>query len=88
MTLSEIRTVFHGTLIGNCGYTEATATQAVSAGYADLIAFGRPYISNPDLVERFQNGLPLAELAPMSDWYSPTGEKGYTDFPSYSANHA
>ena len=69
-------------------YTEATATQAVSAGYADLIAFGRPYISNPDLVERFQKGLPLAETAPMSDWYSPTGEKGYTDFPSYSANHA
>jgi N-ethylmaleimide reductase len=88
MTLSDLRAAFHGTLIGNCGYTQATAAQAVSAGHADLIAFGRPFISNPDLVERFQNGIPLAEPAPMSDWYSPTGEKGYTDFPSYSANQA
>ena len=86
MTLSEVRAVFHGALIGNCGYTQATASQAVSAGHADLIAFGRPYISNPDLVERFQKGLPLAEPAAMSDWYSPTGEKGYTDFPSYAAD--
>ena len=41
-------------------------------------------ISNPDLVERFRNGWPLAEPAPMSDWSSPTGGKGYTDFPAYS----
>ena len=52
---------------------------------ADLIAFGRPYISNPDLVERIRNGWPLAEPADMSAWYSPTGAKGYSDFPPYAA---
>lgn len=83
MTLAEFRRVFHGPLMGNCGYTEEAAEEAVSEGYADLISFGRPFISNPDLVERFKYGWPLAEPAPMSDWYSPTGAKGYTDFPSH-----
>ena len=81
MTLAEFRKVFHGPLIGNCGYTQETAEQAITAGDADLIAFGRPFISNPDLVERFQHGWPLAAEAPMSDWYMPTGERGYTDYP-------
>ncbi len=84
MTLAEFRKVFHGPLIGNCGYTQEMAEKAIAAGHADLIAFGRPFISNPDLVERFKHGWPLAPLAPMSDWYSPIGEKGYTDFPAYS----
>jgi 2,4-dienoyl-CoA reductase-like NADH-dependent reductase (Old Yellow Enzyme family) len=83
MTLAEFRRVFHGPLIGNCGYTKETAQKAVAAGHADLISFGRPFISNPDLVERFRNDWPLAELAPMADWYSPTGAKGYTDFPAH-----
>ena len=83
MTLADFRKVFHGPLMGNCGYTQETADKAIANGDADLIAFGRPYISNPDLVERFKNGWPLAEMAPMSDWYSPTGAKGYTDFPAY-----
>ena len=85
MTLAEIRKVYHGPLIGNCGYTKDVANEAISAGHADLIAFGRPYISNPDLVERFEHGYPLAEPAAMSDWYTPGGEKGYTDFPAYTA---
>ena len=85
MTLAEFRKVFHGPLIGNCGYTKEAAEKAIAEGYADLISFGRPFISNPDLVERLRNGWPLAELAPMSDWYSPTGAKGYTDFPPYPA---
>jgi N-ethylmaleimide reductase len=80
MTLAEFRTVFHGPLIGNCGYTQEIAEKAIADGHADLIAFGRPFISNPDLVERFKNGWPLAAEAPMSDWYLPTGEKGYTDY--------
>ncbi|MGH7192479.1 MAG: hypothetical protein ACREJM_02975, partial [Candidatus Saccharimonadales bacterium] len=63
---------------------QVTAEQAIAAGYADLISFGRPFISNPDLVERFKNDWPLAEPAPMSDWYLPTGAKGYTDFPTYA----
>jgi 2,4-dienoyl-CoA reductase-like NADH-dependent reductase (Old Yellow Enzyme family) len=84
MTLTEFRKVFHGPLIGNCGYTQVTAEEAISAGEADMISFGRPFISNPDLVDRFRNGRPLAEPAPMSDWYSPTWAKGYTDFPTYA----
>ena len=85
MTLAEFRKVFHGPLVGNCGYTRETAEKAIAEARADLIAFGRLFISNPDLVERFKNGWPLAELSPMSDWYSPIGEKGYTDFPAYAS---
>jgi N-ethylmaleimide reductase len=84
MTLAEFRKVFRGALIGNCGYTKETAEQAIAGGRADLISFGRPFISNPDLPERFNNGWPLAEPAPMSDWSAPTGAKGYTDFPAYA----
>ena len=84
MTLAEFRKVFHGPLIGNCGYDQASAEKAIAEGHADLIAFGRPFISNPDLVSRFRNSWPLAETADISDWYSPTGAKGYTDFPAYA----
>ena len=85
MTLADFRGVFRGPIIGNCGYTLETAEVAVREGLADLIAFGRPYISNPDLVERFKNGWPLAPVADMAAWYSPTGERGYTDFPNHRA---
>ena len=74
-------------LVGNCGYTKETAEKAIAEGHADLISFGRPFISNPDLVERFRNGWPLAEPAPMSDWSSPSAGKGYTDFPAYAPQH-
>jgi 2,4-dienoyl-CoA reductase-like NADH-dependent reductase (Old Yellow Enzyme family) len=82
MTLNDFRAVFSGPLIGNCGYTQETAEAAVANGQADLIAFGRPYISNPDLVERFANGWPLSPPAEMSTWYTPS-DTGYTDFPKY-----
>jgi 2,4-dienoyl-CoA reductase-like NADH-dependent reductase (Old Yellow Enzyme family) len=84
MTLAEFRKVFHGPLVGNCGYTQETAEKAIAEGHADLIAFGRPFISNPDLVQRFKNNWPLEEPAEMSDWYLPTGAKGYTDFPTFA----
>ncbi|MDC0832577.1 alkene reductase [Geitlerinema sp. CS-897] len=82
MTLAEFRQVFDGPLMGNCGYTQETAETAIRKGNADLIAFGRPYISNPDLVERFANGWELNPPADMSVWYS-FDEEGYTDFPMY-----
>jgi 2,4-dienoyl-CoA reductase-like NADH-dependent reductase (Old Yellow Enzyme family) len=85
MTLAEFRRVFHGPLMGNCGYTKETAEKVIAAGQADMISFGRPFISNPDLVERFRDDWPLAELAPMADWQSPTGAKGYTDFPVHAS---
>lgn len=88
MTLADFRRVFHGPLMGNCGYTPATANAAVAAGHADLIAFGRPFISNPDLVARIAQDWPLAPPAEMQDWYAPIGAKGYTDFAPYrSAEH-
>lgn len=87
MTLDEFRKVFHGPIIGSTGYTQATAEAAVADGNADMIAFGRPYISNPDLVERFANGWPQAEDADMAVWYS-FDEKGYADWPTYQNGQA
>ncbi len=84
MTLKEFRSLFSGALIGNCGYTQESAEASIQAGDADLIAFGRPYISNPDLVERFANQWPLAEVADPSLWYS-SDATGYIDFPTYAA---
>jgi N-ethylmaleimide reductase len=83
MTLAEFRAVFSGPLIGNCGYTKETADKAIHDGLADLISFGRPYIGNPDLVERFKNGWPLVE-SESQYWFAPAGEKGYTDYATYS----
>ena len=80
MTLPEFRAVFSGPLMGNCGYTQETAEAAIASGQADLIAFGRPYLSNPDLVERFTHGWTLNPPADMQSWSAPTAE-GYTDFP-------
>jgi N-ethylmaleimide reductase len=82
MTLSEFRTVFDNPLIGNSGYTKETAEASIQSRSADLIAFGRPYISNPDLVERFANNWPLNPPAEMKDWFSFEKE-GYLDFPKY-----
>jgi N-ethylmaleimide reductase len=80
MTLSEFRKVFKAPLMGNCGYTKESAEEDIRNASADLVAFGRPFISNPDLVERFTNNWELNPPARMKDWYSFT-EEGYTDFP-------
>lgn len=83
MTLAEFRTVFKGPLMGNCGYTLESAETAIREGHADMIAFGRPFISNPDLVERFKHGWPLAPEASLDLWFSHE-PKGYADFPAYA----
>jgi len=83
MTLAEFRAVFSGPLMGNCGYTQEMAEAAITSGQADLIAFGRPYLSNPDLVERFANGWELNPPADVKVWSAPDA-KGYTDFPFHS----
>ena len=88
MTLSEFRKVYTGTLMGNVGYGKESAVDQIGGGDADLIAFGRPFISNPDLVERFKNDWPLNDEADQSVWYSDTGAEGYTDFPTYEENKA
>ena len=79
--ISEVRRHFEGTVIANCGYTRATADEVIAAGHADLVSFGRPFISNPDLVERFASDLPIAEPADTSAWFEDRGPAGYTDFP-------
>jgi N-ethylmaleimide reductase len=82
MTLSEFRAEYDGIVMGNCGYTKETAEERLKAGHADLTAFGRPFITNPDLPERMKNDWPLAPFDDMSLWYTP-GAKGYTDYKPY-----
>lgn len=76
------RATFKGTYIANNGYTREMAMDAVDSGRADAVAFGRLYIANPDLVERFQLNAPLNTPDP-STFYAP-GEKGYTDYPAFA----
>jgi len=82
MTLAEFRKVYNGVIIGNCGYTKESAQERIAGGDADLAAFGRPYITNPDLPERFKNDWPLNPAEDMSLWYTP-GPEGYTDYEPY-----
>lgn len=84
MTLHEFRAVFTGPLMAACGYTLDSAEAAIGSGAADLVAFGRPFMSNPDLVERFRHGRPLADLPDMAYWWTPRGARGYVDFPAWS----
>ncbi|PHI19961.1 alkene reductase [Lewinellaceae bacterium SD302] len=78
----QLRETFKGTLILAGGYDEQRAQQDLEAGKADLIAIGRPFISNPDLVDRFQQNARLATYN-MDTFYTP-GAEGYTDYPVLS----
>ncbi len=75
----EIRKVFSGPLILNQEYTRESADADLASGLADGISFGRPFISNPDLVERLRTNAPLA-ADNFKTWYS-SGPEGYTDYP-------
>jgi N-ethylmaleimide reductase len=75
-----IRKKYQGTLIVAGGFDARTAAQWLAAGRADLVAFGRKFIANPDLPERFRVGAPLNADDPTT--YYGGGEKGYTDYPS------
>ena len=79
MTLAEFRPLFKGVILGNCGYTKETAEARIAEGNADIIAIGRPFITNPDLPERYRNNWPLNPAEDMSLWYTP-GPEGYTDY--------
>ena len=81
MVLAEFKQVFTNPIIGNVGYTQQTAEDVIKEGHADLIAFGRPFISNPDLIYRFKNNIELNPEADVSTWYTPAGAEGYIDFP-------
>ncbi|RWX81313.1 alkene reductase [Neorhizobium lilium] len=74
-----MRKLFDGVLILNSGYDRETAEEAVATGYADAVSFGRLYISNPDLPERFRVGASLNE--PDISTYYTNGPEGYIDYP-------
>jgi N-ethylmaleimide reductase len=86
MILSEIREIYgDGIIMANCGYTKEAAEADVEAGNCDMVSFGRPFISNPDLIARFQKGAELNPDAEMSAWYRALGAlespaEGYTTF--------
>jgi len=84
MTLSEFRPLYDGIIIGNCGYEKEDAEKRIAEGNADMIAFGRPFITNPDLPERFRNNWPIEPAEDMSLWYT-AGPEGYTDYQPYKA---
>ena len=77
---SKIQNSFGGPIIACGGFDKERAERVLNENKADLIAFGRPFISNPDLVYRFENNLPIIE-PDYNTFYTP-GEKGYTDYPS------
>jgi N-ethylmaleimide reductase len=77
-----LRSRYRGAWITNNGYDRAMAENAVANGRADLIAFGRPFISNPDLVERLRADSPLAQLNRATLYGG--GAEGYTDYPALS----
>ena len=83
---ASLRRRFDGAYIANNGYDFELATKVLAEGAADLIAFGKPFISNPDLVERLKKG------AALNEWDKATfyggGAKGYTDYPTLEAAQA
>jgi N-ethylmaleimide reductase len=83
---ASLRKRFDGAYIANNGYDFELATKVLAEGAADLIAFGKPFISNPDLVERLKKG------APLNEWDKATfyggGATGYTDYPALEAAEA
>ena len=76
---SQIKARFAGPYMANCGYDFERATRAIKNGNADLVSFGVPFISNPDLVERFKTGAELT-AADQATFYGGD-EKGYIDYP-------
>jgi N-ethylmaleimide reductase len=77
-----IRKNFRNVIILCGGFNQESAETAIQSGLADLIAFGRPFINNPDLVARFKNDWPLSQDL-NGDLFYTADEKGYTDYPSY-----
>ena len=75
---------FGGVFIANEGFTAESAREAVASGRADAVAFGKPAIANPDLVERIRAGAPWN--APDAETFYASGPKGYTDYPNLESS--
>ncbi len=78
----HLKQVFGGAFIANEGFTRETAEAALASGAADAVAFGKLFIANPDLVERFRCDAPLN--APKPESFYGQGPEGYTDYPARS----
>ncbi|MGS2726241.1 alkene reductase [Psychroserpens sp. BH13MA-6] len=78
----HFRPLYNGTLMINSGFDQEKGNKVIEEGHADLVSYGKLYISNPDLVERFENHLELADWD--KDTFYTTGAKGYTDYPKAS----
>jgi N-ethylmaleimide reductase len=78
--LQTLRRAFNGLYIANNNYTLELAIEARAKNLADLICFGRPFISNPDLVERLRSGAPLSQPDPQTFYAGE--DKGYIDYPA------
>jgi 2,4-dienoyl-CoA reductase-like NADH-dependent reductase (Old Yellow Enzyme family) len=76
----KLKAAFGGVYIANEGFTQESAQAALDAGQADAVAWGKAFIANPDLVNRFKLKAPLNELEPAT-LYTP-GDRGYTDYPA------
>ena len=82
--LQVLRDLFQGIYIANNGYDLEMAAKARQGNRADLVAFGRPFIANPDLVERFKAGAALADFNQATLYGG--GAEGYTDYPAMQAS--
>lgn len=81
--LTPVRDSFQGILVGNMGYDIPEAAAHIADGRVDAVAFGKAYISNPDLPARVQAKAPLAKANPKT--FYTAGPEGYTDYPAWSA---
>jgi N-ethylmaleimide reductase len=80
--LKDVRERFNRIIIHAGAFNAITAEKNLNDGLADLIAFGKPFIANPDLVERFKNNWPIAD-GEVSTFYGG-GDNGYADYPEYN----
>ncbi|KAG6615082.1 12-oxophytodienoate reductase [Phytophthora cinnamomi] len=84
LTAFDAKAAFKGVVIANNNYIRDTAEGVVRSGAADLVGFGRLYITNPDLAERFENDWPVESMAGREVYYkSAPGGKFYNDYPAY-----
>ncbi len=77
----DLKAAFGGPFIVNGDYDRARSDAALAEGHADLVAIGKPFISNPDLVDRLKHGYPLTPFEPATFYGGDA--KGYTDYPPY-----
>ena len=79
----HFRPLYNGALMINSGFDQESGNKVIAAGDADLVSYGKFFVSNPDLVERFEHDLEVA--AWDKETFYTTGKKGYTDYPKFKA---